>query len=52
MNTDKPITLSVVMPAYNEGQHIMDNLLTTSNIDYFVCTELSEYWEVFYIATR
>jgi len=32
MNTDKPITLSVVMPAYNEGQHIMDNLLTTSRI--------------------
>lgn len=30
-NTDD-ITLSVVMPAYNEGKHIYDNLMTTSNI--------------------
>ena len=26
------ITLSVVMPAYNEEQHIKDNLLETSRI--------------------
>ena len=26
------ITLSVVMPAYNEGQHIYDNLVETDKI--------------------
>lgn len=31
-NTDTNITLSVVMPAYNEGTHIYDNLLHTSRI--------------------
>lgn len=30
--TDANITLSVVMPAYNEGSHIYDNLLHTSRI--------------------
>ncbi|MGN0395918.1 MAG: glycosyltransferase [Coprococcus sp.] len=31
-NNTNGITLSVVMPAYNEGKHIYDNLLTTSKI--------------------
>lgn len=31
-NNKNDITLSVVMPAYNEGKHIYDNLLTTSSI--------------------
>lgn len=31
-NTSNTITLSVVMPAYNEGAHIYDNLLLTSRI--------------------
>lgn len=30
--TDKNITLSVVMPAYNEGAHIYDNLLEASRV--------------------
>ena len=32
METEKKITLSVVMPAYNEEQHIKENLLETSRI--------------------
>ena len=32
MDTEKKITLSVVMPAYNEEQHIKENLLETSRI--------------------
>lgn len=32
MDTEKNITLSVVMPAYNEEQHIKDNLLETSKV--------------------
>lgn len=32
MNTTKNITLSVIMPAYNEAQHIKENLLETSHI--------------------
>lgn len=32
MGNNQNITLSVVMPAYNEGQHIKENLLETSRI--------------------
>ena len=32
METEKKITLSVVMPAYNEEQNIKENLLETSRI--------------------
>ena len=31
-NKEGDVTLSVVMPAYNEGTHITDNLLETSRV--------------------
>ena len=31
-NKEGDVTLSVVMPAYNEGAHITDNLLETSRV--------------------
>lgn len=32
LDTDKKAYLCVVMPAYNEGKHICDNLITTSTV--------------------